>query len=275
MLASWDQYKNHVQPGLKEGQFTSAEHILLAAGPPHLYQIGSYAEELGISGALNDIGTWANRLTGAAGAIAGEGLGAAVGAVSSTAGALYEAVQGTTVYPLGQTQQIALGQNTNIMRLFEIGSRRSYFITGRSVGQLSVRKAWYHGASILRLMYAYHQSSQGENQFPSMFGSNLTSHPDNINSPIYDSPGYDNFFVNLASDLFSRPIGLLMTVRDNTKQTLGMAYFEQCYIPTHGFTLDAASVLVQEQITLNFERIVPVQAAGVDLLGILTDVLGG
>lgn len=275
MLASWDQYKNHVQSGLKEGLFTSAEHIAIAAGPPHLYQLGSFAEELGISGALNDIGTWASRLTGPAGTILGEGIGTAVGAVSSAAGALQEAVQGTTVYPLGQMQQIALGQNTNIMRLFEIGSRRSYFLTGRSVGQLSLRKAWYHGGSILRLAYAYYQSSQGENQFPSLFGSNMVSHPDNINAPIYDSPGYDNFFINLASDLFARPVGLLMSVRDNTKQTLGMAYFEQCYIPTHGFTLDAASVVVQEQITINYERMVPVQASGVDLIGILSDVLGG
>ena len=42
------------------------------------------------------------------------------------------------LYPIGVVQSFNLGQQSNVMRIFEIGSERSYFIRGRTVGNLAL-----------------------------------------------------------------------------------------------------------------------------------------
>ena len=44
------------------------------------------------------------------------------------------------VYPIGVTQNLAMSQNRVVSRIFEVGSERSYFIPGRTVGQLTLAR---------------------------------------------------------------------------------------------------------------------------------------
>jgi len=240
VLPTWDQFKDHVQQGMRAGLFSTAEHVAIAAGPPFLDDIGGINEEL--SGGLS---------------VSGNSV-----SLSLSYGT------GLVVYPLGLLQQVALGQNTNLMRLFEVGSKRSYFVSGRTVGQLSVRRAYYHSVSLMRALYAFYYSDKDPNQFPALAGTEMRS-PSVTDHPVWVSPGYRNMWLNLASDLFHRPVGLLLVIRDNAKRTLGMLYFEQCYVPTLGITFDSASVLLQEQITIQYERIIPIPVTDVDLLSAL------
>lgn len=57
-------------------------------------------------------------------------------------------------YPIGVVQSINLGVNSQVMRLWEIGSERSYFVRGRTVGQVALGRIMYHGPSLLRVLYA-------------------------------------------------------------------------------------------------------------------------
>jgi hypothetical protein len=88
------------------------------------------------------------------------------------------------------------------------------------------------------------------------------ANPHNVINP----PGYDNIFLNLASDMFNQPVGLLGYMRDTNEATLAANYFESVVIPSHTWGTDAQGVAVSEQVQLQYERIVPVKVAELTLI---------
>lgn len=226
----WKPETNAVQTGLKDGRFANGEYSLLAAGPPRLANIGPAA-------------ALASSLVGEA-----QGLG-------------------QIVHPLGTVQQIGLSQSTQFSRIFEIGSRRSYFIPGRSVGQLQLGKVWYHGATLLRLLYAYFEDTLGPVSVAPMLpaaAAAAMANPHNVIVP----PGFENVFLNMGSDLFSQMMGLLWYIKDNNKDVLGAIYLEGCTVPNHSIQTDSQGLVFSESVGVQFERIVPVEISAVPLISI-------
>ena len=225
-FSDWSPYTNYVQAGMVDGQYVNASFMLLAAGPPRIANIGGAA-------------SFAQALSGA---------GAS-----------------QIVLPIGVLQSFNMGHNRQFSRIFEIGSERSYFISGRTVGQLGLGRVYYHGASLLRIMYAYYQDSVGPTVVPPMWpnaGSAAMSNPHDVVIP----PGYENIFMNLASDLFAQPIGLLWYLRDINQDSLGALYFEGSYLPSHSLATDSQGVLLQENVAVQFERAVPVAISALTLI---------
>lgn len=225
-MESWQPYSKYVQSGLTDGKFHSATFLRIASGPPRLTNIG--------------------------------GAAAASALFSSTN-------TGDIVYPMGLIQNFTKGENKNISRIFEIGSERSYFISGRTVGQLSMSSIMYDGPSLLRRLYAYYEDSEGPVQVPPVFpnvGSDTMANPHDVKIP----PGYENIYLNLASDLFSQPVGLLVYMKDNNEDTIAANYFESVYVPTHNIGTDAQGVIQQESVSLQYERMVPVAVNALELI---------
>jgi hypothetical protein len=102
-------------------------------------------------------------------------------------------------------------------------------------------------------------------------GAASMSNPHDVVIP----PGYENIFINLASDLFTQPIGILFYVRDINQNALGAAYFEACFIPDHSLATDSQGVLLQEQVSLQFERMVPVAISALTLISSSSSNAGG
>ena len=176
--------------------------------------------------------------------------------------------------PVGIVQNFNLSHTRQFSRIFEIGSERSYFIAGRTVGQLGLGRIWYHGASLLRTLYAYYQDLVPPTLVPAMFpnsGSASVANPHDVIIP----PGYENLYVNLASDLFAQPIGLMLYIRDVNQDTLGAVYFEACYLPNHSLATDSQGVLMQESAAIQFERAVPVQVSALTLISSATSSNAG
>jgi hypothetical protein len=229
-FGDWAPYDRYVQAGMTDGTYATGTQTLLAAGPPRIANIGTTV--------LN----------------AGKVLGGALDAQSNQ-----------IVYPIGIVQNFSVSHNRQFSRIFELGSERSYFIAGRTIGQIGLGRVYYHGASLLRVLYAYYQDTKGAVSVKPMFqnlGALTTANPHDVIIP----PGFDNIFVNLASDLFAQPIGLLMYVKDTNLNVLGAIYFEACYVPNHSWGTDAQGVLTQEQVALQFERAVPVNVSGLTLI---------
>jgi hypothetical protein len=225
-FSEWSPYDRFVQSGMNDGQFVSAGFTVVAAGPPRLANIGG--------------------ATVAAGALAGAGAD-------------------QIVMPIGVVQNLNLSHNRQFNRIFEVGSERSYFVSGRTMGQLSISRILYHGPSLLRMLYAYYEDLIPPTTVNSVFpnaGSATVSNPHDVKIP----PGYENMFLNLASDLFNQPIGLLLYIRDSNEDTLGAVYVEGCYVPNHTWATDAQGVLVQESAAIQFERAVPVAVSSLSLV---------
>jgi hypothetical protein len=229
-FSGWNPLNNYVQPGLVDGRFVSGGLTMIAAGPPRLSQLGIPTQ--GVAGALD---------------------------ASANAGG------GDIVYPIGVTQNVNHSQNKTFMRVWELGSERSYFIGGRTVGQLGLSRVYYHGASLLRILYGYYQDLIGAVQVPWMFpnpGAENMANPHDVIVP----PGYENFFLNLASDLFNQPIGLLLFMRDSNLDTIGAVYLEACYVPNHTWATDAQGTIVQETVAIQYELVRPVNVHAVALI---------
>jgi hypothetical protein len=220
-----------------DGAYANAGFTLLAAGPPRIANIGGAAA---FAQAVSGSGQAANQI----------------------------------VYPIGIVQNFSKSEGRNFARIFEIGSERSYFIGGRTMGQLGLSRVYYHGASLLRVLYAYYQDLLPPTIVPAMFpnsGMQAMANPHDVIIP----PGYENIYQNLASDLFAQPIGIMSYMRDNNQDALGAVYFEACYIPNHTWQTDSQGVLIQESVSIQYERVVPVAISALQLISSANQNAGG
>lgn len=227
-LTNWKPYVQKVDnsSGLGEGRFASGAFTMVAAGPPRL---------------------------------------SAIGGSNAAAAAL---VSGTSQFalPIGVVQNLNIAHNRQFARFYELGSERSYFISGRTQAQVGFSRVLYHGPSLLRMMYSFYNDALAPTLIPT-FGIDKTipgrvANQHDVKIP----PGYENIYLNLASDLFSQPCGLLIYMKDSNETTLGAFYAEETYIPSHSIATDAQGVVVQENVALQPERIVPVQVPQVTLV---------
>lgn len=253
-VSDWQFFKQNVQSGLLEGRFMNAAFTMIAAGPPRLGATSFVSP--GTTGPTD--GGPAVDLPGQLGDIA---------------------------YPIGIVQSFNIGANSQWMRLWEIGSERSYFVRGRTQGQIGLGRIMYHGPNILRVLYAYLGSDNpnGFGKFSALYENSAKSLLNTKGVPqtkerYVNAPGYENLWMDLASDVFSQPIGLLLYLRDSNEDTVGAFYVEYCNIANYGFSTDAGGTILSEQASIMYERIVPVQMNVVSLIansGSLEGIIGG
>lgn len=241
--SNWDFLNYHVQQDLKGGQFVSAETTLIAAGPPSLSSTTPTATDASIG---------------------------------------FSSADAASVYPIGMLESVGLQQNKQLQRIFEIGSTRSYFVPGRTIGSLSIGRTFYYGPSLLRVLYAYYANKSGTN------GSNLNIGQGTANAPngmitvdgqlipdpeqalipgtdvstlhgVKRTPGEGYFWVDLASDVFAQPTGLAIYFKDANSTSVGALYCEESYIQGHQMTVSSGSVLIMEGVSMQYDRIRPIK----------------
>lgn len=187
-------------------------------------------------------------------------------AVGGAAGAASAVGNKNWALPIGIVQNFNLAHNKSFARFWELGSERSYFIAGRTVAQAGFGRVLYNGPSILRMMYSFYNDSIPATIVPT-FGidPNIAQQVANQHD-VKIPPGFENIYLNLASDLFSQPCGLLVYMKDSNETTLASFYLEETYIPSHSIATDAQGVVVQEQVALQPERVVPIAVAQLALV---------
>jgi hypothetical protein len=195
---------------------------------------------------------------------------AAIGGAGGV-GALLDAGGAEIALPVGLIQNMALQQSHNVSKIFEIGSERAYQIGGRVLQQLSLGRILYHGPSLLRMAYAYYADYSAPTVIDPLFenlGTKTMPNPHNVKI----QPGYENLFLNLASDLFKQPVGFLFYFKDSNEDTVGSFYLEDTYCVNHGLTTDANGIIMNEDGSFQPERIRPVAVSQLALIH--TDVPG-
>lgn len=184
------------------------------------------------------------------------------------------------VYPIGLLETVGLQQSKQLQRIFEIGSTRSYFIPGRTIGTLNIGRTFYFGPSLLRVLYAYYRTANAGDPLLSVgdgaVGGQVTdelgfSRPDpqagllgavtdtGVLHKLRRSPGEGYMLLDLASDLFSQPTGMAIYFKDYNSVTLGAMYLEDCYVQGHQMTISSGSVLIMEGASLQYDRMRPIK----------------
>jgi hypothetical protein len=248
-LMGWHPDTEHLARGMKPGQHLSGRQVFIAAGPPLLQMVKGTFADVSNAGSAEDFNP-----------------------------------AGDIVYPIGLLQTWALQQNRAVTQLFEIGSRRSYFMTGHTVGQISLSSVLYHGPNLLRILMAWLKSGDGSvSPFNSMLkmidyspmypwtegdGDEESGTPamsDDL--PVIEiAPGYANHFFNLASDAFDLPHGLFFLLRDTRGRNLSCFFLEQCYIPGFQIGTDSSGLALQESCSVRYERMIPIPLNSVALI---------
>jgi hypothetical protein len=241
---NWNWQAEHVQTEVQNGEYVSSESTLVLAGPSRL-----------------------SHLSGNATNADGDPLSSA-----------------NSLIPLGLLQNISITQNRQLTRLFEIGSKRSYFVPGRLFADFTIGRIMFFGPSLLRLFYALAPVG-GNSSTLGPYGQKLGTSDDDaglnassgVEIPAYSNlfpqeqlhgvPGWGgtagetnrDFYINLASELFNAPFGLVLIFKDTRNRPYGSAYLEDCYIVSHQMGVDANQVVIAETVTGQFDSIAPVQ----------------
>jgi len=158
------------------------------------------------------------------------------------------------VYPIGLLETVGLQQSRQLQRIFEIGSSRSYFIPGRTVGSLSIGRTFYYGPSLLRVMYAYYPSAKLNNASKYNLLAPTTAEFHSVKR----IAGYKDFLIDLSSDLFAQPTGMAIYFKDANSESVGAFYLEQVYVQSHQMTVSSGSVLVMEGASMQYDIITPI-----------------
>lgn len=183
----------------------------------------------------------------------------------------------SSLYPMGLMQNIQMAQNRQVARLFEIGSKRSYFVPGRLFANFQMNRILFYGPNLLRLLYAIAPTNNHGSPFKFDAPANATPRQFNLpkTSTKYDSmfpktyllsPGYgagpnkDNrdFWINLASEVFNIPFGLCLLFKDARQRAYGAFYMEDCMLEAHSMGVDSNNVVLAEGVNGQFDVVAPI-----------------
>ena len=185
-----------------------------------------------------------------------------------------EATGGINVVPIGLVETVQINMNKPLSRIFEIGSKLSYIIPGRTVGAISINRVFFDGPSLLKILYAGEVDPTSESadlvnkytQFSSSPGASGT----------YALTGSGNIGMNLASSFFDQPVGLAFFFADRGNNTVGQIYFEGCSISAYNMGISANMNVLTEAINMEFIRCRPIvtttTAAWTSDSGLLADL---
>jgi hypothetical protein len=227
----WNWAGEHVQSEVKNGEYLSSESTLLLAGPSRFVHL-------------------------------------------NTAGGLTN-----SIVPLGLISNMSMSQQRGVQRLYEIGSKRAYFVPGRMFANFNMGRIMFYGPSLMRMLYAL--APVGANSELGPFGAPLATGAGQPQTPpeyaalfpntvLASAPGFGgtgtgndtenrDFFINLASELFNVPFGLIVVYKDTRNRPYGAVYLEECYLETHSMGLDSGSIVIGEQVSGLFDTVTPIQ----------------
>lgn len=152
--------------------------------------------------------------------------------------------------PIGLVDNIAYQNGAQLMRLFEIGSNRSFFTRGKSAPVLSMSKVLADQSNILAALskaaYRPKMATDGQSA-PGAEGSQI--------------------MMNLDSEFFAVPFGLLLVMKtrggnaDGYGKALAALYLEYCMFEGYSFQIASQQPVIAENIQIQFDRPVPVNFA--------------
>ncbi|NIR25617.1 MAG: hypothetical protein GWN77_01315 [Gammaproteobacteria bacterium] len=160
------------------------------------------------------------------------------------------------VFPIGMLESVSIGQQKMLQQVREIGSRRSYIISSYATGNLAISRVMYSQASLLRVLTLANDDFDNLDNPPGapIIGAFSGNVPADTADPA--------LYINLQSELFDRPVGMLFYVLDQRNNPYGAFYAEECQIQTHNVALAAQGVSISEQASMVFDRLVPVSVSG-------------
>lgn len=170
---------------------------------------------------------------------------------------------GAKIVLCGFIQNMNLNQQKQIQEIFEIGSGDRFFSDGPTRNMLSIARALFSGASILKMM-----------------GTGLTGRGMDGSDPNLEkvfrkkdreaaaSDFDDAHWINLSSSFFNNPLGVYLDYGsfdgEGERKSYSKTYLENCKIQALSTNLQAGQWLTQEQVQIMFANPVPIDSVSMD-----------
>lgn len=151
---------------------------------------------------------------------------------------------------VGSIVSITHGQAKQIQQLMEIGSELPITITGRTRGTISIAAMMFNGPNLLKSLVQY-------NELDPQMAASIAEIEETT-----DTPGYEDFYSNLASRVFDYPTGILLMLRTNMGKNYGAVYLEDALIASHNWSFNAGGNILSEGVSMTYNRLVPVNVSG-------------
>jgi len=169
--------------------------------------------------------------------------------------------------PIGVVESATVAQNKQIQQIFEIGSRKSFLIPGRTQVNVGLSRILFSGDSLLSALHEYN-----ENNFTDATGN--SGGLDNVHK-LEDSPGYktrdqnndgtdasgQKYFLNLASSFFNHPMGLGFLFNDSDNQQMAFVYLQDCMVRSHQMSIGANQTILMENVNIMADSVLPFDVA--------------
>lgn len=159
------------------------------------------------------------------------------------------------LHPIGLIDSFSFMANSQLQRLFEIGSNRSFFTRGKTISQMQISSMICDRANLLNVLTqeAYNHSS-------------LVAGKYTLEARGTKAAGVSNLYLNLDSEILGVPFGMLMLFKTKGAEgasglrgkILGAAYLEYCMISSWQFNVASQAPVIAENVQLEFDRAVPV-----------------
>lgn len=157
--------------------------------------------------------------------------------------------------PIGLLENATVAQNKQLQQLYEIGSRQSYFIPGRTYIQVTLVRVLFNGPSLLKVLTS-HVEAEGVELPPSDPFDNADTGGQFTGDTWDDTHG--PFFISIASDFFNRPFGLAVVMNDSENDKYGGFYMENCNVQSHQFSVTGQQTVVMENAVVRCSDLVPI-----------------
>jgi len=158
---------------------------------------------------------------------------------------------------IGVVSAISVAQQKQIQKIFEIGSRYGTTFTGKTMGSININRILYDGPNLLKFFYTANIKDKNFD-YPTITPGAKISEGNDIDK------GISNWWMNLESDIFNHPFGLIMLMypeAGSNATAYGATLFTKCYVTGHSLRLTGGDVLVQEGVSLQFSRALPISVS--------------
>ena len=150
------------------------------------------------------------------------------------------------LHAVGMLQQFTYSQGRGLQAMQAIGSGRSYFVSGKSTVQFNMARLFVKGKNLLRALYENAKQSGVPVEDFDAFGEAAIAQ------------NMTNYAINLDSELFLVPFGLMVCYRDRSNSPLGTVYLENCMISNCQSMIAAGQTTIMEQVSGLADRLFPV-----------------
>ena len=157
------------------------------------------------------------------------------------------------IVPIGLVETATVALNKPLSRIFEIGSKLSYIIPGRTVGEIALARVLFDGPSLLKMLYS--GEIDGDRADGLYKYTKFKSNGRTLRSQLI---GSGQIAMNLASSFFDQPIGLCFIFRDQEKNDVSRIYFEGCRVSTYNMGIAANMNVLTESVRMEFIQCTPI-----------------